>query len=78
MTREEAIEVIEQLYPADSAYESTAAIGQRLLIAARAMEWRNESDTVLFEYCRLCGEKRKVEEEEVESTLDRYRERFPN
>jgi len=77
MTHAEAIQVIEQLYPADSASTDTAVIGKQLLEAARALEWRNESDAVLFEYSRLCEEKRRIEEEEVESTLDRYRERFP-
>ena len=58
MTREQVIREIEALFPADSIYEETAAIGQQLLEQAkrRAEDWRNLPDAVLFEYMRLCRE----------------------
>ena len=63
MTREEAIDVIEKLYPVDSASSDIAATGQRFLETARAMEWRNESDAVLIEYAKLCEEKERINRE---------------
>ena len=56
MTRDEAITTINELYPADSKFDDTAAIGQELLDKAQQMyaNWRNEPDKVLFEYARLC------------------------
>jgi len=52
MTRREAIQIIEGLFPADAPYENTATIGKRLL--EQAKNWRDEPDAVLFRYAELC------------------------
>lgn len=59
MDRQHAIDIIEQLYPADSGYDSTRETGENLLNAARAevSNWRDESDAVLIRYAELCLEK---------------------
>ncbi len=56
VTREKAIEIIDDLFPVDAPWEDTAAIGKRLFEQAKAnmASWRNEPDIVLFEYARLC------------------------
>lgn len=69
MTHEEAIEIIEKLYPPDSASTEIAATGQRFLETARAMEWRNESDAVLIEYAKLCEEKERIGREHYRECL---------
>ena len=55
-TREQAIEDIEMLYPADSIDIQTAKIGEGLLSQARnkAQDWRCEPTEVLIRYAKLC------------------------
>ena len=56
MERGEAIRFIETLYPADSQYQTTAEIGQRLLDQAKreVSGWRTEPTEVLVRYAQLC------------------------
>ena len=56
MTRQDAIEIIDGLFPVDAPFEKTAAIGRELLQQAKAnmASWKNEPDEILFEYARLC------------------------
>ena len=56
MNRQDAIEIIDGLFPVDAPFEKTAAIGKELLEQARVnmASWRNEPDVVLFEYAQLC------------------------
>lgn len=63
MNREQAIQHIESLYPADSSYFETAKIGQELLEQARlnVQGWRQEPTDVLIEYAHLCIKKEKEE-----------------
>lgn len=57
-TRQQAINTIEYLYPADSQFPSTAKDGRKLLEQARGKtNWRNEPDEVLIRYAELCQEK---------------------
>ncbi len=69
MNRDEAIAIIEGLYPADSDYKATAAIGQGLLARAEreVNGWRDKPDTVLIRYAELC------EQEEDKTTRDLLR-----
>ena len=61
LTREKAIQEIEQLYPPDSAFPLTAAIGQELLAEAKRQcaSWKNEPDAVIFELLNLCRDKER-------------------
>lgn len=56
MTRDEAISIIEQLYPADSQYQDTSAIGRQLLQRAQdeVAGWRTAPDAVVIRYAELC------------------------
>ncbi len=56
MTRQEAIQHIESLYPIDSEYEDTNAIGEILLAQAKreVNNWRNLPDAILIRYAELC------------------------
>ncbi len=54
MNREEAISIIDDLFPADALCINTAGIGKELLGMAKINTWKNESDDILFEYARLC------------------------
>jgi len=56
MEREEAIDKIEMLFPADSEYQDTAEVGQRLLDQAKreVSGWRTEPTEVLVRYAQLC------------------------
>ena len=56
MTRKQAIQEIEQLFPADGEYPETREIGIRLLEEAKrnVNNWRNLPDAVIFEYLNLC------------------------
>ena len=58
MTRDEAIEIIELLFPADSEYPDTAVLGQKLLKQARreVTGWKTEPTEVLIRYAQLCIE----------------------
>ncbi len=63
----EAIADIEALFPADSPYQESRVIGERLLAQAK-MEvegWRSESKAVLFRYAELC----RAEENRTSRTL---------
>jgi len=59
MDRKEAIETIEIPYPADSEYQDTAEIGQKLLDQAKheITGWRTEPTEVLVKYAHLCIQK---------------------
>ena len=63
MTKEKAIKEIEQLYPPDSDFPDTAAIGQELLAEAkrRFATWKNEPDDVIFELLNLCRDRERKE-----------------
>ena len=56
MTREDAIRIIEDLYPADSQFNMTAARGQEILDRAKreVASWRQEETPVLIRYAELC------------------------
>lgn len=56
MTRDKAIEIIEQLFPPDAPYESTAKKGQELLRQAKrdVSAWRQEPTEVLIRFAQLC------------------------
>jgi hypothetical protein len=56
MNRQEAINIIEGLYPTDSPYIKTNTIGERLLAQAKSEyeNWRDLPDTILFRYAVLC------------------------
>jgi len=56
MEREEAIDVIETLFPADSDNPLTKQTGERLLKQAKkeVQGWRTEPTNVLVRYASLC------------------------
>ena len=54
MSRQDAIDTINDLYPADSPYNETQEIGQKLMLKAIAMTWRELPDETLKQYARLC------------------------
>lgn len=58
MDRTEAIKHIEMLYPPDSQYQATAAIGNRLLEQAKreVESWRTLPTEVLVRFAELCIE----------------------
>lgn len=58
MTREEAIDIIEMLYPADADYENTAQKERELLERAKreVTGWRTEPTEILIRYTQLCME----------------------
>ena len=58
MTREQSIQEIEGLFPADSECPKTRAKGIELLGHAKrnTHDWRDIPDETLFEYARLCRE----------------------
>ena len=75
MTREEAISIIEGLYPADSEYENTAAIGAQLLEQAKSeiQSWKTEPTPVLIRYAQLCME---MEQRETSRILRKNKEKL--
>ena len=54
--RKQAIQTISGLYPADSQYQDTAAVGQQLLEQAEreVNSWQNKPTNVLVRYAQLC------------------------
>lgn len=66
MNRQEAIDLIAALYPVDSQYAATNAVGERLLAQAKreTENWRNLPDAILFRYAELC------QQEEERTTRD--------
>jgi len=56
MDREEAIQHIESLFPADDPHETTAGIGIKLLNQAKreVAGWRTEPTEILVRYAHLC------------------------
>jgi len=58
-----AIQIVKSLYPPDSGDNQTAAVGQRLLEAARrevkVKSWQNEPTQVLVRLAQLCQEEEK-------------------
>ena len=69
MDREQAIQTIEGLFPADSPYNTE--FGQKLLDQAKreVTGWRTESTEVLIRYAQLC------QDEEAKQCRDLLRER---
>lgn len=69
MTREDAISIIEALYPADSTYPENSQVGQELLAQAKreVHGWRTEPTEVLIRYADLCVQR--------EQKLDNQRRR---
>ena len=61
MDRKQAISTIEALFPVDSQYEETNAIGERLLNQAKreCENWRNLPDAILFRYADLCEQEER-------------------
>ncbi len=62
MTREEAIQHIEALYPADSNMFEISQIGENLLEKAKSdiANWRREPTAVLVRYAELCLEEHGI------------------
>ena len=58
MTRDEAIHLIEDTYPADSPYPVNNELGNELLAQAKreVNGWRTESTEVLIRYAQLCAD----------------------
>lgn len=58
LSRDEAIKIIQELFPADSRHMHAADTGRRLLDQARreVEDWRNEPTPVLLRYAWLCAE----------------------
>lgn len=54
MTREQVIEMIENLFPADSEYGDVAETGRTLVLSALADQWRQLPTPVLTKYLALC------------------------
>ncbi len=56
MKREDAIVLIEKLYPADAQCKDTATLGKQLLTQAKreVESWRTEPTPVLVRYAELC------------------------
>lgn len=61
-TREQAIQIIEDLFPPDSQYPDTNAIGNRLLEQAKSEvnNWRTLPDDIIFRYAQLCEEEERA------------------
>ena len=62
MSRDQDIWDIENLYPADSEYQETSAIGRELQAQAggNLENWRDESDSVIARYAQLCRQRHLV------------------
>jgi hypothetical protein len=55
MNKKQAISYIESLFPIDSEYSNTNAVGKLLLFEAiENVGWRKLSDEILVEYAQLC------------------------
>ena len=61
--RWKSIQVIAQLFPADSQFEESRQIGLELFLSALAKEWRDAPDSVLHHYAALCREQEKAMKE---------------
>ena len=74
MNRKEAINIIEQSYPADSQLITIAITGQRLLTQARheAMDWRDQPEPVLQRYAELCREEARRRNREQSRSKEYY------
>lgn len=72
MNREQAIAEIEGLFPADSQYQDTAEVGQRLLEQAKreVHGWRTEPTEVLVRYAELCMTE---ENRQTQRTIDKLK-----
>ena len=59
MTREQAIDIIECLYPVDADFPDTRETGKQLLEQAKldTEKWRNLPDAVILRYAYLCQKK---------------------
>lgn len=73
--KDDAIKMIEGLYPTDSEFTSTNEIGEQLLRQAREelniiTDWRDEPTEVLIRYAELCQQK---EEEQTRALFRRNR-----
>jgi hypothetical protein len=62
MNKDQAIHIIEALFPADSNFQDTAEIGLKLFNQACdevQKSWRDESEELLIRYAQLCIEEEK-------------------
>lgn len=59
-TREELIQTIDSLYPADAPYTDTAETGEILLLKAIKQQWRNLPIDILNTYAQLCIEEERA------------------
>lgn len=78
MTRDEAIETIGALYPADSVYEDCATIGSELLKRAEREtgyvdRWENRPDKTLIRYAEYCIIRDRDNERMVKEHLNNFR-----
>lgn len=75
MTREEAIVMINGLYPVDTEYEATRIIAEKLLAQAKreTEDWRNLPDLTLFRYAELCEDFERRTEREIYKNLHAQR-----
>ncbi len=66
LSRESCIKIIESLYPPDSPSRRTSEIGQRLLIEAISVHWRQMlSDAVLLTLSRLNQVEEKLQDKKM-------------
>ena len=74
MIREEAISDIAALFPINSEYPDTAAVGARLLIqAVQELNWRDLPDNILFRYASLC---RQTENRQHNEFMRKHKDTF--
>jgi hypothetical protein len=57
--KENLIQTIQSLFPADSTFQETAEIGQQLLLKALFINWRSLPDEVLKTYSELCQQENR-------------------
>lgn len=62
--RLKSIDVIQELFPADSQFDENRQIGTELFLAALAAEWRDAPDSVLHHYAALCQQQEKAMQEQ--------------
>ena len=73
MNRDQAIDTIKALYPADSEYPDTAEIGQKILEQAKreVAGWQTEPTEVLIRYAQLCIQEENKRYNQA-NTLDKF------
>lgn len=70
-TREQAVEIIDRLYPADHENPLVHLPGTQLLLRALAESWRESDDKVLFRYAELCLAEQEKLQRVQEASEDR-------